>query len=303
MMHAEPPLHGKRIGIVGKGGSGKSTLAVFLATALQKRSYQVCLLDADSTNVGLHQALGLMQQPASLIDYFGGMVFSGGVVTCPVDDPTPLNGADLHLTELPTAYLAQTEEGIYLLTAGKIGDLGPGAGCDGPISKIARDLHLQIDGSNLVTLVDFKAGFEDTARGVITGLDWILVVVDPSNAAIQIAIHMKEMIEKIQAGQLPSTEHIDDPQLAELARKVFKEATIKGLQVVLNRMRDPEMEAYVRGQIESHGLEIAGAFPEDPSITTQWLQGRPITNTKRIDEAEKIVSALEAIATYSKKEV
>jgi CO dehydrogenase maturation factor len=299
MMNAEPPLHGKRIGIVGKGGSGKSTVAVFLAMALQKRNYRVCLLDADSTNVGLHQALGLIKQPASLIDYFGGMVFSGGAVTCPVDDPSPLKDADLHLMDLPVPYMAQTEDGIYLLTAGKIGDLGPGAGCDGPISKIARDLRLHVDGSNLITLVDFKAGFEDTARGVITGLDWILVVVDPSNAAIQIAIHMKEMIEKIQAGQPPSTEHIEDPQLAELARKLFREATIKGLQVVLNRIRDPEMEAYVRGQIEPHGLEIAGTFPEDPSITTQWLQGKSIINTNRIDQAEKIVSALEAIATYS----
>jgi CO dehydrogenase maturation factor len=299
MMNAEPPLHGKRIGIVGKGGSGKSTVAVFLAMALQKRNYRVCLLDADSTNVGLHQALGLIKQPASLIDYFGGMVFSGGAVTCPVDDPSPLKDADLHLMDLPVPYMAQTEDGIYLLTAGKIGDLGPGAGCDGPISKIARDLRLHVDGSNLITLVDFKAGFEDTARGVITGLDWILVVVDPSNAAIQIAIHMKEMIEKIQAGQPPSTEHIEDPQLAELARKLFREATIKGLQVVLNRIRDPEMEAYVRGQIEPHGLEIAGTFHEDPSITTQWLQGKSIINTNRIDQAEKIVSALEAIATYS----
>lgn len=299
MPEHEKPLDGKRIGVVGKGGAGKSTIAVLVATSLRKHGYVVCLLDADSTNVGLHQVLGFEGQPASMIDYFGGMIFSGGAVTCPVDDPTPLLGADLLLEELPDSYLAKTENGIYLLTAGKIGDLGPGAGCDGPISKIARDLRFHSKGANLVTLIDFKAGFEDTSRGVITSLDWIIVVVDPTNAAIQMAVHMKEMIEKIQAGQPPSVEHIEDPQLAELAKKLFKEAPIKGLHVVLNRIQDHEMETYIRKRIERHSLEIAAVILEDPSITTHWLRGTPITNLERLEEAEKIVSALEGITTYA----
>jgi CO dehydrogenase nickel-insertion accessory protein CooC1 len=302
MPEHEKPLDGKRIGIVGKGGAGKSTVTVLVATTLQKHGYKVCLLDADSTNVGLHQVLGFEGQPTSMIDYFGGMIFSGGAVTCPVDDPTPLLGADLLLEKIPDPYLAKTRNGIYLLTAGKIGDLGPGAGCDGPISKIARDLRFHSEADNLVTLIDFKAGFEDTSRGVITGLDWILAVVDPTNAAIQMAVHMKGMIEKIQAGQPPSVEHIEDPQLAELAKKLFKEATIKGLHVVLNRIQNHEMETYIRERMERHGLEIAGVILEDPSITTHWLQGTPITNQARLEEAEKIVSALEGISTYVQKE-
>jgi CO dehydrogenase nickel-insertion accessory protein CooC1 len=302
MPEYEKPLDGKRIGFVGKGGAGKSTVTVLVATVLREHGYKVCLLDADSTNVGLHQVLGFEGQPASMIDYFGGMIFSGGAVTCPVDDPTPLLGADLFLEKIPDPYLAKTEKGIYLLTAGKIGDLGPGAGCDGPISKIARDLRFHSEADNLVTLIDFKAGFEDTSRGVITGLDWIIAVVDPTNAAIQMAVHMKEMIEKIQAGQPPSVEHIEDPQLAELAKKLFKEATIKGLHVVLNRIRNHEMETYIRERMERHSLEITGIILEDPSVTTHWLQGTPITNQARLEEAEKIVSALEGITTYVQKE-
>jgi hypothetical protein len=48
------------------------------------------VLDADSTNIGLAQALGIEQPPAPLLDYFG-----GGAVTYPMDDPVPLIGADL----------------------------------------------------------------------------------------------------------------------------------------------------------------------------------------------------------------
>ncbi len=51
---AEKLLAGKRIGVLGKGGSGKSTVAVLMARALRGCGYQVCILDADSTNAGIH---------------------------------------------------------------------------------------------------------------------------------------------------------------------------------------------------------------------------------------------------------
>ena len=178
----EKSLTGKRIGIFGKGGSGKSTVAVLLAKALNNAGYSVAVLDADSTNVGLPQALGAMP-PAPLLDYYGGMVFSGGLVTCPVDDPTPLAGADLDLDDLPPAYQGHSANGIDLFVAGKIGDKGPGAGCDGPIAKIARDFRPRYTGEAPVTLVDFKAGFEDSARGNIVSLDRIIVVIDPTTVA------------------------------------------------------------------------------------------------------------------------
>jgi len=288
------PLAGKRIGMLGKGGSGKSTLTVLLAKALHKRGYEVCILDADSTNVGIHLALGLDHSPTSLIEYYGGMVFSGGSVTCPVDDPTPLPGADLSLNELPPQYYERIN-GICLLTAGKIGDLGPGAGCDGPISKIARDLKLHHENKNPVTLVDFKAGFEDSARGAITSLDWALIVVDPTNASIQMAIHMRDMVDQMHAGKPPATEHLEDPELVEIARMLFKETKIKGILTILNRVRDDEMENYLREKLMEKGLEPVGVIHEDPSITTSWLKGTPLINETIEREIEGVVQTIESI--------
>jgi CO dehydrogenase maturation factor len=287
------PLDGKRLGILGKGGSGKSTIVVLLARALRRRGYEVCILDADSTNVGLHRALGFERTPAALIEYYGGMVFSGGRVTCPVDDPTPLADPDVSLDELPVEYYSRNEDGIYLLVGGKIAAKGPGAGCDGPISKIARDVRIKGREDHTLTLIDFKAGFEDSARGVLTSLDWAIEIVDPTTAAMQMAVNLKEMVKQIRAGQPPATRHLD-VALAELAKRIFKQARIKGVLVVLNRITDEEVESYMKEELKKNGIEPIGTIREEPSITAAWLRGAPLRADQSSKGVEQIVNALEA---------
>lgn len=286
-------LRGMRIGIVGKGGAGKSTFTVLMAQELRTRGYDVCILDADSTNVGLHEALDIERPPNSMVDYFGGMVFSGGRVTCPVDDPAPLPDAELRLTDLDSDFYAINPQGIVLLTAGKIGDLGPGAGCDGPINKIARDLRIETDGSSSVTLVDFKAGFEDSARGAVTGLNWIVVVVDPTKAAIRMAIHMKKMVEQIKAGIPPATKHLQNPELVAFAEKNFRESKIEDVLVVLNKIKDEDMERYLREELLKADIEPIGALPEDPAITLNWLEGSQLEGLGVHGNMQDIIGTLE----------
>ena len=288
-------LDGKRIGLLGKGGAGKSSVAVLLAGAMRRRGYPVCVLDADSTNIGLHSALGLDDAPATLLDYYGGMVFSGGSVTCPVDDPTPLADAELDLERLPRDYFRRNAEGVVLLSAGKIGDKGPGAGCDGPVSKIARDVRLREGEQNPVTLVDFKAGFEDSARGVVNGLDWAIVVVDPTTAALQMAFDLKEMVRQTRAGVHPATRHLENPELVEVAIRLFSDARVEDAVVVLNRVRDAEMQSRLTDKLAQGGLTPIGVIPEDPALTLSWLEAEPLTSTLR-EAADGIVGALEKTA-------
>lgn len=284
---------GKRIGVFGKGGAGKSTFVVSLARALRDQGYEVCVLDADSTNVGLSQALGVAAPTKTMLDYYGGMVFSGGLVTCPVDDPTPLPGAEIDLNQLPPQYYARNEQGITILVAGKIGEHGPGAGCDGPVAKIARDLVIHGPTSEPVTVIDFKAGFEDSARGAITSLDWALVVVDPTIASVEIAANMSAMVEQIKAHVLPATAHLENAELVTWAHKIFTEARIKDVYFILNSISDPEIESYLREKLAQRGVEVIGIIHKDPSVPAAWLRGKAVQSAQILSEVNTIVTQLE----------
>lgn len=292
-MEPDNTFSNRRIGILGKGGSGKSTTTVLLAKAFRDSGYQVCVLDADSTNTGIHHALGFDQPPVSLMDYFGGTVFSGGKVTCPVDDPTNLAGADIRLEDIPGQYYTTDKNGLFLFQLGKIGDKGPGAGCDGPISKIARDLRIHATGRQPVTLIDVKAGLEDSARGVITGMDWIITVVDPTTTSIRLAGDVQDLISRIRAGEPPATEHLENAGLVEKARQIYREARIQGSSVLLNRIRDEKIEKYVSEKLKEKCLSILGVIFEDPSISLSWLEGRPLEGIKANREAAGVIKKLE----------
>jgi CO dehydrogenase nickel-insertion accessory protein CooC1 len=184
-------------------------------------------------------------------------------------------------------------EGIHLFVAGKMGDKGPGAGCDGPIAKIARDFRPRFTGETPVTLVDFKAGLEDSARGNIVSLDWIIVVVDPSSAALQMAVNMRDMVDQIKAGALPAVAHLESPALVELAYQLYREARVKGVQFILNRVRDEEQAQYLRNTLAAQEIAPIGVIGDDPSLSTAWLKGEGLPTAPTKAEMAKITAAIE----------
>jgi len=293
----EKPLSGLRVGLFGKGGAGKSTVTVFMARALQERGYSVLVLDADSTNLGLAAALGLAREPAPLLEYFGGMVFSGGAVSCPVDDPRPLVGASVWADTLPARYLGRTGEGIHVMVAGKLGGLGPGAGCDGPVAKIARDVRVSGHGQDPLVLVDYKAGFEDAARGALTSVDFALAVVDPTTAALAMASQLGAMVSAMQSGVPPATQHLERADLVELAVRLFREAPVRGARSVLNRIPSKDTERYLRSVLEKSAAPVLGAFDEVGQVAGQWLRGQRLQSDRLTGSAQVLAAELEEVVS------
>lgn len=293
MISERKPLAGQRIGLFGRGGSGKSTCTVLLAKALAKAGYTVCVVDADSTNEGLPQALGADKTPDALLDWFGGTVFSGGPVTCPVDDPVPIAGARVAPSQLPAKFYGQTPEGIRVFLAGKIGPLGPGAGCDGPMTKIARDFAFEPDNTPCVTVVDFKAGVEDASRGVITSLDWVIVVMDPSHAAVRAAVTLKTLLSQMRAGHLPATRHLASPDMVELTLRSYREARTQGALYVLNKVPDTDTEHFLWQRLLEAEIQVVASIRDDPELRQAWLEGASLRCAAAEAEAAKMVRALE----------
>jgi len=261
---------------------------------MRRRGYDVCVLDTDSTNVGLHAALGIAQPGRSLIDHFGGMVFLGGEVTCPVDDPAPLLNGDVDLAELPAEYISRSDEGIVLLGAGKLAEFGVGSGCDGPLVKIARDLTVRHRGRPMLTLVDLKAGIEDTARGVLVGMDRAIVVTDPSTAGLGIAVYMSELIDRLRGGAEPATRHLESAELAEVARGRYRESRLAAVHVILNRVADEEEEQDVRAMLAEHGIEPIAVIPDQAALRRAWLRSRPLPMADLAGELDRAVGQIEA---------
>jgi CO dehydrogenase maturation factor len=185
------PLCGKRILVCGKGGSGKSTLVALLATLLQRKAYDVMVLDGDASNpeglIRLLFGVGAEQGPKPLVEFFGGLA----AVTCPVDDPSPLTRIDdvRPVPDKPIDVLNEIQPEFYLrrgrmtlLQAGKIENYGQG--CDGPLEKVVRDFMIA---GEAVNLIDVKAGVEHFGRRIADRMDLILVVLDATLESVSIA--------------------------------------------------------------------------------------------------------------------
>lgn len=283
------PLLGMRIVICGKGGSGKSTLVTLMARVLRDKGYRVHVLDGDASNPGLYRMLGFEKTPESLIDFYGGKIFSGGKVTCPVDDPTPLQRGEVNLDEISRQYFVE-KEGLTFFRAGKIGNVFEG--CDGPESKVVRDFSVPGDH---VTLIDLAAGVEHFARGVEINADGVITIVDPTSVSLELAKRIKEMVEKMKRGAEPATAHLEEVADVEMIKKLAKGARVKCLWVILNKIRSKKVELLIKKKLRDYGIEPIGSIREDPEILESSLESVPLRESGAKKDVEKIVDRLEEL--------
>ena len=109
-----------KIEVSGKGGSGKSTLSVLLARSLAKQGYRVLLVDADESNIGLENLLGV-SPPVHLLEYLGGKKGFKEKLNqqMMMDNPAGIFSGKQAISDIPKECIASSD-GIDMLIIGKI---------------------------------------------------------------------------------------------------------------------------------------------------------------------------------------
>lgn len=271
MLHISKKLKGMRILVSGKGGSGKSTFVTLMSNALREKGYKILALDGDASNPqGLAGLMfGLKKEkdfPKALIDFFGGIK----VVTCPIDDPSPLtrlNGSipvpekkiDI-LKEIPNEYFVK-KKGTILFQAGKIKQYGQG--CDGPVEKVVRDFMVKGD---YVNLIDAKAGIEHFGRKISENVDMILLIVDPTLESISIAKRVSSFCENMK---------------------------IKNFWLILNKIKSKKVESQMMDKLGKLKNQVIGAVQCDSKIIESALEEVFPSKSGAFKDVKKIIKKLE----------
>jgi CO dehydrogenase maturation factor len=184
-----------KILICGKGGSGKSTSASLLAKDLKTKGYRVLVVDADESNYGLSAQLG-MEDPRELMDQLGGKktVVDKMWATRSTGEKAAIFSESWSIDEIPIEYVSK-KDNLYLLQIGKVKHFGEGCAC--PMGGLSRDFLNRLKlGPKDVAVIDTEAGVEHLGRGVASGVDIILLVLDPSYESIRLSEKVSAMAKE-----------------------------------------------------------------------------------------------------------
>ncbi len=249
----------------GKGGSGKSTLLALLALYL-KEDHDVLVIDADESNPGLARMMGLDAPPQTIMEDLGGKTTfrrSMGKKKAAFEDRDHLGNAYRSIDSLPASAVSRSGR-LTLASVGKIEHAHEGCAC--PMGVLARTFIKQIshDPGQWV-LVDTEAGVEHFGRGILEGVDAVVVVVDPSYDALL-------LVGKIRAMAVEGC---------------------KRLHVVLNKA-DGEMEALMRAELTKQQIGAACALPHSQEIMRANLRALPLDINPFRGNLQSLFDALEA---------
>lgn len=181
-----------KILICGKGGSGKSTLAALTARGLRDLGQKVLLVDADESNLGLHNSMGA-SPPRILLESLGGKKGFKEKIK-PVFPAAPgeeLFKQGMRIDEIPGECVSEAD-GVKLMMIGKILRFGEGCAC--PMGVLFKMVFSRLDvREDEVVVIDAAAGVEHFGRRLDGECDLILGVVDPSNESFLLTERMEEM--------------------------------------------------------------------------------------------------------------
>ncbi len=255
--------------VCGKGGSGKSTMVALLTNGFRRRGKEVVVLDSDESNSSLYWMLGFDRPPRPLMEMVGGKKsvqqkmmakFSSGEKE-PAMTIWQMNS--ITSRAIPPEYVAD-KGGRKLVATGKI--LQSLEGCACPMGTVTKEFLKKFQPApDEIVLVDMEAGIEHFGRGVETGVDMVVSVVEPSLESISLAAKVRELTQTTGA--------------------LFKGA-------ILNKIASPEQGKVVADKLKGLGVPFLGTIGHSGDIQSACLEGRPFDSQVASGEIENIIAFL-----------
>jgi len=230
-----------KIAITGKGGVGKTTVAALIIQHLAQQGKRVIAIDADP-DANLASALGF-----SGADKIVPIAEMEGLVEERTGAKPGQSGSFFTINpkvdDLPEKLWLERGT-VRLMVMGTVKKGGGGCVC--PESALLKNLvtHVVFYRDDIVVM-DMEAGIEHLGRGTATGVDMVIVVVEPGMRSIETA-------EKI--------------------RKLARDLGITRIGIVGNKVRGEDDMTFICSALA--GMKILGFIPYDGRLIEADLGGR-----------------------------
>ena len=154
--------------------------------------------------------------------------------------------------------------GVNLLVMGTVKSAGSGCACGA--NAVVKELlrYLIVDRDEIV-VVDLEAGVEHMGRGTASQVDIMLIIADSSRKSLEIANKLS----------------------------IFaKQAGIKNVFIVGNRVRDPEEKELINDFTEKNGLQLMALIPYDDIVVKADRVGEPPIKYADTSESVKAIQMI-----------
>lgn len=247
-----------KISVCGKGGSGKSTLVSLLANEAVNMDLSVLVVDSDESNSMLFKMLGFPKAPTPLMELVGGKkMLKEKMVQNRV-----LTESQILIQDIPAEYLLK-RNGLMLVSIGKIHQSLEGCAC--PMGALSREFLKKLRlKEKEITIIDMEAGVEHFGRGIDTGIDKVLVVIEPSFESISLSEKIKGLTDGMN----------------------------KEFWAVLNKVRTVKIEHKLKNDLKKRGIDVIGVIPEDDGVFEACLEGHAIEGGEASRAVRTILTAL-----------
>ena len=236
-----------KLAISGKGGTGKSTLAAALSLLMVGKGWRVVAVDADPDG-NLAAALGASPREANrIVPISKQKELVEERTGAKVKQYGQMFKLNPEVSDIAEGY-GTNLKGVTLLVLGAI-EAG-GSGCACPESVLIRALvsELVLQRKDAVVM-DMEAGIEHLGRATARGVDTLLVMVEPSQRAIE---------------------------SAHRVARLGAEIGLRDIRYVANKVATHADEQYIRTALP--GRDIVGVIPWSEEIRLAERAGRSVLN-------------------------